>query len=86
MMKVSNHSTHTHITQKYETKSFVRAFNRRKVLTNTLHMAATLSGNALVLPRSWGTADGDIVWLIDGDEDITSAIYDGAFELENAES
>ena len=49
-------------------------------------MAATLNGNALALLRSWGPADGEIVWFIEGDDDITSEIYDCAFEVENAES
>ena len=56
-----------------------------KILTNTLHMAATLIGNALELPQSWGTAD-EVVCLTDGDDAITSVIYDCAFEFENAES
>ena len=57
-----------------------------KILTNTLHMAATLIGNALVLPWSWGTADGEILRFIDGDDAIiTSEISDCAFEFENAE-
>jgi len=33
----------------------------QKVLTNTLHMAATLNGNTLVLQRSWGTTEGETV-------------------------
>ncbi|WVZ25894.1 hypothetical protein V8G54_004438 [Vigna mungo] len=53
--------------------------------TNTLHMAATLIGSALELPQSWGTADG-AVCFVDGDDAITSVIYDCAFEFENAES
>jgi len=76
---------HIHTMEGKKTKSFVRSYIR-KVLTNTLNMAATLSGNILVLPWSWGTVDGKLVWFVDGDEYITSAIYDSAFEFGNAES
>jgi hypothetical protein len=51
---------HTHTIEGKKTKSIVRLY-LQKVLTNTLHMAATLSGNILVLPRSWGTVDGKVV-------------------------
>ena len=69
----------------HTSKGLKRAY-LQKVLTNTLHMAATLNGNTLVLQWSSGTTDGGIVWFIDGDDDITSAKYDCAFGFENAES